>query len=161
MKKKEFLKYLKFNLYFLVLLLALCSCSQKNDKEYVQLRKEIKKIYGVHLSDNTKCIFIINDNYCPTCVNRFSQFVLDKLNNHDDVLCFINSNGINVDLDSFKGEQNKNVHISTNVLQSNSTLIPPSLGVIFLKDAKIDTIVYINSDSILEQLDFLNSKANF
>lgn len=160
MKRKEFLKRLKYSC-ILVLFLAFINCTQNYDSDYVQLNKEIKETYDVRLPDDTKCIFIVNDNYCSTCVSIFSQFVLDKVNNQKDVLSFINSNGINVDLNSFRAKNNKNIHISTNVLQPNSTLIPPSLGAIFLNDAKIDTIVYIETDKITEQLEFLNEKIDF
>ena len=160
MKEKEFLKRLKYSCFF-VLFLALTECTKKYNSEYVLLKKEIKETYDIRLPDDTKCVFIINDNYCSTCVTVFSQFVFDKLNNQENVLCFINSNGINVDLNSFRTKNNKNIHISTNVLQLNNTLIPPSLGAIFLKDTKIDTIIYIETDKISEQLDFINTKMVF
>lgn len=143
---------------FCVLFLVLTNCTRNYDSEFLQLKKEIKETYNVHLPDDTKCIFIINDNYCSTCVSIFSQFVLTKLNNPKNVLCFVNSTGVNVDLNSFRAKRNKNIHISTHVLQPSNTLVPSRLGAVFLKDAEIDTIVYIETNRIAEQLDFINTK---
>ena len=155
MKRRNFLKYLKYSP--ILLLLVMLNCKQAN-ADYVQLKEEIKKRYDVHLPDNTKCIFIINDNYCSTCVSIFSEYVLGKLHGQKDVLCFINSNGINVDLDSFRNKNNKNIHISTKVLERNNTLIPTALGAIFLENGKIDTIIYIETEKIAEQIDFISAK---
>lgn len=155
---KDYLKLLRYSFYYLIFFISLVSCTKKNDSEYVQLKKEIKETYGVHLPPNTKYVFIVNDNYCPICVNHFSQYVLTVLDENEDALCFVNSNGVNVDLESYRNKQNKNIYISNERMLKNNVLLPPNLGIIFLYGSRIDTTIYIHSDSILQQLKFINSK---
>lgn len=160
--KKEYSKLLiyRFGLS-IALLLLFCSCSRKYDERYQQLRKEFKEMYDVRLPKKVKRIYIINDNYCPVCVTHFSEYVLTKINEGDkDILCFVNSEGVHVDLARFRSIGEKNIYLNNRAKPyRDEGLIPQGLGVIFLHENKIDTIVSIDSEIIVSQLEYIDSKS--
>lgn len=154
---KEFLKHLKYSFLLFCLFLFL-NCSHSNDERFNMLKKEFKETYHKHIPNDVKTIYIINDNYCPNCVYYFSQFVLDNLKENKQILYFINSKGINVDLQRFIAHGYENVHISKQILNANNELIPNALGVIYIKNMQIDTIIHIDSNSIFDQIAYIKSK---
>lgn len=160
--EKGYSMLLKYSLGLLIVLLLFISnsCNRDYDGQYQQLKRELNEIYDIRLPKNVKCIFIINDNYCPVCVKHFSEYVLSKVEEEgENVLCLVNSKGINVDLAKFKKFDNKNIYLNTKTIPyKDDPLIPPRLGVIFLYENKIDTIIRIDSEFIVSQLEFIDSK---
>ncbi len=160
--RKEYSKLLMYRFGLLItLILFFSSCSREYDKRYQQLRKEFKEIYDVRLPKKVKRIYIINDNYCPVCVTHFSEYVLTKINEDDkNILCFVNSEGLHVDIARFREIGGKNVYLNNRIIPyDDEGLIPPALGVIFLHENKIDTIVSVDSQTILTQLEYIDSKS--
>lgn len=130
-----------------------CSAKHKDEKLNV-IDQQLKEIYKVDLKDDVKQVVFINDNTCPNCVESFSNFILNNIDKYkDNSLIVINSSGRNVDLDRFNSLELKNI-IYSNQVKSFNELIP-NLGIAYIKDSRLDTIVALNAETFADQLEYI------
>lgn len=73
-------------------------------------------------------------------------------------MIFINSTGKNVDIDKFLQLKSKNVIISRKI--RDKAKIIPNLGIIYIKEntKSIDTIISIEPNIIIEQLNYMRDR---
>lgn len=150
---KGFLTYLICNLS----IFCFCSCGS-NDKEYVQLKKELKKQYGVSLGTNIKRIFVINDVGCGNCTLLFSGYIKDYVQDEASLI-LVHSRGYNVDLEAFqaKAKEKPEVFISYQTLSDPENRFYLS-SVYYLNGEQLDTVIYIKPELLKEQLFYISER---
>lgn len=127
----------------------------KEDVQITKLKQDLKKQYGIKLDKEINRIYILNDMGCGTCISSLSRFVKDYVND-DKAMVLINSRGINVDLDAFemKKQANPNIIINHTVINEPDNRFACS-GAIYIKQEKIDTIIKIEGENIVQQLQYI------
>lgn len=139
-------------------MLLCCQCKQEVDARTKEIRKYLKTKYDTEPGKETDRIYIINDMGCGNCILSLSEFVKQHVNDHQAMI-IIHSRGTNVDLNAFEGKKKNNSHIFINhqaITDENDPFYHS--GVVYLTEGKVDTVVNIANDRMVEQLEYIFSR---
>lgn len=155
--KARFLKLSFYNLVVVFPIFCFCCSNRQRDKEYGEIKKHIEDTYNIKTDKGIERIVFINDNGCSNCTQSFSNYVLDNMND-EKTLVIVNSRGSNVDLDKFieKRSENKHIILSLNPRESDSKI--PDLGVVYVNNEKIDTILTLIPEKLREQMEYIDKR---
>lgn len=141
------------------LLCIQCNKKEQNEK-YQLIVNEIKENYQIDIRDNNvQNLIFINDQGCPNCIASFSGYILNNIDKFkENSMIFINSKGINIDLDKFINLKAKNILISRNIREQSEIL--PDLGIIYLKKStkEVDSVISLDTSNIVEQLKYISAR---
>ncbi len=108
----------------------------------------ISSNYEVELGDSIRRIFVLNDMDCPTCVRSLADFAKEQIDNPGSMI-LINSRGSNIDLESFEELRKINPNILIRHKVENEDSIFSKMGVIYLNNAEVDSIVKVDISNLV------------
>lgn len=151
------MRYSIFKVFLLVFLIPFCTMCESKDKKTESVKDSIETYYHTKVGNDIRRIFVLNDYGCSNCVRSFSEYVKNNAIDSGSMV-LINSRGNHVDLEAFETlkRQNPNIIISHQV--NNDSTLFSGLNVIYLDNARIDTVVSLNAMTLQEQLRYIDSR---
>ena len=141
----------------LLLILSVCSsflvvcCKSKSEKDFQKIQNYFEKKHNHKMNSSVNKLVVISEGKgCGTCDDRFAQTALKYL--ADSSVFLITSKGNVVDIQPFI-DQMDNCFFDW---QLDLSKFPEfySSRVFYFKDNKIDTVIVINSNEIIQQLEY-------
>ena len=135
-----------------------CDNHMKGNRNDDTLIKHIEDSYGKKVKNETERIFYINDQGCGRCVNSYSDFVLNYVDDAKSMV-IINSKGLNVDMDKFREKAflyPDHILLAYDPKKTNKHL--PDLCIIYITKRRVDSIFEVNSGNIHSLLQYAKSK---
>jgi len=142
------------NIFFLIVLFFfVVSCSQNDETQ--RIKDYFADTYHYTIKPN-QMIIILSDNGCYHCNRTFSENEIKYIRNKK-VIFLITADENHLDLSHYLNKEN--VFFDDKKILSDYG-IDDNSGFIEIKNNKIDTIVHIQYDKVLDQITFLDKTIN-
>lgn len=140
---------------FIVINIFVLSCDTQKSKEFKHVENYFKKTHNFSINTSINKIIVVTEgNSCGSCDKIFAETVFKNFQNDESVF-LVTAQGFIVDIQAFLALE-KNCFFDW---QINSKEYPEftSSRIIYLNNNKIDSILIINSSTILEQLEYIKN----
>ena len=134
-------------------LIFVSSCnSQKKEEKFNKIINYFEKVHNYKLGNDINKIVIISEGKgCASCEKAFAKTALEYL--VDSTVFLVTATGNHIDIQPFlQLERNCFVDWQLNATEYSEFV---SSRVIYLKNNEIDTVIIINSNEIMQQLEFI------
>ncbi|MDR2926988.1 MAG: hypothetical protein LBV41_02115 [Cytophagaceae bacterium] len=137
-------------------IISVLSCTSQQEKEFRKIENYFENKHGYKVADNINKVIIIGEgSNCSVCDKVFAQTAREYL--ADSSVFLITAKGSIVDIEPFRNlKQNCFFDWQSNL----SDLSLNKSRIIYFSNNKIDTVIVINSNEFMAQMEFIQSIAS-